>query len=114
MVAPRFGIEGEVRRNFTFILEINVAACIHQGHRLAHLFAAGALGIAKGRIGQKRHPRFMAKAPRCMGGFDGNFDQGLRLRQFRDGGVGNEQGAALGQDDAHAHDAGFRRRVDDA
>ncbi len=55
----------------------------------------------------------MAHSADSHGGFNGDITQFFGRRRFRHGRIGDKDGAALGQNHAHAHDAAAGRRVDD-
>ena len=113
VVGPLVRIEGDLRWHLAFVFEVDVHLVEHV-HGVAHLHGALAHGVAEGGIGHECHPGREAQLAHRAGGLAGDLHQLVRLGHLGDIGVGDEQGAALGQQDRHAHDTSPRRRVDDA
>ena len=84
-------------------------------HGLAHLLAALARRVAEGGIADRKATRGVQPSLRTVAAASMAISaRSSAVGQFGDDGVGDEQGAALGQHDRHADHPAVGVEVDDA
>jgi hypothetical protein len=88
-------VERDVGRHLSFIFEVDVAAPVHQLHRVAHALEICAFGIAEDRVAEEGDARLLAHAPGHMRGMDRDLDELLGRRPLGHRRVGDEDGVAL-------------------